>query len=74
MLALDLYFAKLRKLTFTLLKNIPKILYYTTTIAKRESSQVEGSKTLMKLVREDRGPDVQNVKTSRKCNAKHGIT
>ena len=53
---------KFVKSCVTLLKNIPKIFYNTTALAKRETIQVEGEETLMKLVREDRGPDIKNVR------------
>ena len=54
--------------------HVPKILYYITTLAKHEINQVEGKEIFMKLVCEDRGPYDKNVKISRKCNAKRGIT
>ena len=53
-----------------LLKNIPKIVYYTTT---RETSQVKRKETLIKLVIVDKGPDFKNVSISNKCIVKCGI-
>ena len=59
--ALELYLDKHHKTTFTLLRDIPKIFYYTTALDKHETSEVERKENLMKLFCEDRGPDIKNV-------------
>ena len=58
---LDLYFPRLCKPMFTILRNIPMIFYYTTALTKHETNQVERKGNLLKLSREDSGPDVKNV-------------
>ena len=54
---------------FTLLKNIPKIFYYTTALTKCETNSAEMKEKNFNFLREDRGLDVKNLYNSPKCNA-----